>query len=175
MSWRCATCWKWAATKESQTSECKGPPGHFKSIVTAAAAAGHQLAHLRPRQAGVPALAICLACGAMATQGAKSWSNLLTVCGRGTANHKSTAGNLKRAAETTQPYSFECACTPPTVQALHGLGAKNAADTFLAPPQLRPGLDSKKPRSDRDSFWPHCSCAQASTLALPLLRISTAR
>ena len=103
MSWRCATCWKWAASKDAATTECAGPPQYFANAVAAAKRAGHSVAHLVPKQQGTPAMVICIECGAMATRGAKCWSNLLTVCKRGVMRHKNVASTIRRAAEAQHP------------------------------------------------------------------------
>ena len=96
MSWRCQTCWKWAASKASG-SEGKGPPRQFQHITAAAQRAGHQAVLLRPKEPGMPSIAICAACSAMATQGAKCWTGLLTTCNRGMQRHNNTKSYLKRA------------------------------------------------------------------------------
>ena len=97
MRWRCQVCWRWAATNQSDGTQCKGPPASFRETAVAAAAAGHQVVHLRPKNNDMPSLLVCATCGAMATQGSKVWTNLRAVCARGANAHNNSASLLKRA------------------------------------------------------------------------------
>ena len=98
MGWRCSTCWRWAATKDSVSTQCSGPPMQFHTIAEVAKRAGHQPVHLVPKQgANMPSLAVCTACAATSTQGSRCYSGLRGVCGRGATNHKNVASMLKRA------------------------------------------------------------------------------
>ena len=98
MGWRCSTCWRWAATKDSTTSQCLGPPQAFDTIARAAQRAGHQPISLVPKAGThMPRVAVCTVCAAIATQGSCCYSGLWGVCSRGATNHKNTPSLLKRA------------------------------------------------------------------------------
>ena len=104
MGWRCSTCWRWAAKKDSATTQCKGPPVHFREIAEVAKRAGHQPIHLVPKGgSNMPSVAICTTCAAIATQGSNCYSGLRGVCGRGATNNKNAASILKRAWKGIYP------------------------------------------------------------------------
>ena len=104
MGWRCSTCWRWAATKDSMTTQCKGPPQSFSTIPSAAHRAGHQPICLEPRAGtNMPKVAVCMLCAATATQGSSCFSGLRSVCGRGATNHKNADSIMKRALNGQYP------------------------------------------------------------------------